>query len=360
MRRHRPSLLALLPTLLLSPLGGCSCGGDVILLDGFDPDSDVEDVLHTYASGGKVNLEVVTVDGFELKQIAKPVIDGPAALDPDEEIERTSTLQFSIRTEEAGTVTVRLVDDAGNDVATPRELVVKDADTIELAVTAPSNAGIELPVVDPTGVHLFAGESAAFRTDLFADDEAIFAHEAVVADSTLSFNRYAIAACAEDTCDVDRAAMEFQAPFGGEPETGTLTSGTASLPLTLIPVTAEEVTDLVLDDGGDFDGKKSVLARVLKDTSPVFGAPVTWKVDDTFLADEENPDFPFEGDVLQYKASTVVRSVDAVLGETTVTIPVSGVDFEVTSITFACGAGPAAAAPLALLVLLGLRRRRRA
>ena len=360
-RGLRRGLLAVLTTSIASLAPACSCGGDVIVLDGFDADSDVADVLHPWASGGKVGLTVRGIDGFEMKTLGDPVIEGAGSLDPDVDIEGGGTLTFGVLTEEPGTLTIRLVDKDGNQVSEVREVEVVEVDRIELAVTAPTTPDIDLPAVDPTNILIFDGQQAAFRTSLFADNTEVFAHEAITVAGEIGSGRDCIA-CADDSCEADRPGLEFQAPFGADPVTGTLTAGSASLAITITAVPPEAITDVVLDQGGEFDGKRSVVAQVLQGTDPVFGAPVQWSVDGTVLADEDN-DVPFEGDVVQYKAASQLRQVAAILGDRTQTIPVSGSDFEVTSISFACGAGPGAAAPAALLALLGargLRRRRKA
>lgn len=344
----------------LAAVAGVACDpGDIIIVDGFAPDSDSADVLHPWATGGKVKLKVLPVGDFDMSRLGDPEVEGAISLDPDEDISGGGTLTFGVLTDdEPGTATIRIVDKDGNDVGEARDVDVRAADELRLTVTAPLRPDLDLPEVDPRAVHVYAGEVAAFRTELFADGDAIFALESVVADGELGPGR-ACLACADDTCEATRAALEFSASsIDTTPKTATLTSGTASLALTIIPVLPEEVTDLVLDQGDTFEGKKSVVALVVKDDVPVFGAPVVWNIDGEAFTGEDS-DIPQEGDVLQYKPGNARHDVEATLGEFALTVPVQGDDFEVSAITFACGAQASSALPLSLLGGLLLWRRRR-
>lgn len=340
---------------VVSSFSGCSCG-DVIVLDGFDKDSAEADVLHTYAVGGKVGFKVAPIDGFDMDRTGDPTVEGAIALDDDVDVNGGGdTLTFGVITKEVGDGTIVINDVDGNEIAR-RDVEVSDVDRIELAVTAPSSAGLELPAVDPTKIRIYAGSKAAFRASLFNGDDEVFATDAVTAEGA---SIRPCTGCTDDTCEASRGAVEFNVG-SGEPVAVTLSAGSAAtLAVTLVPTEDADVTDVTIDQGDEFEGKKSLVARVLAGTEPVFGAPVVWNVDGADLADEDNADFPFEGDVLQFKSAATTHQVIPKLGDRELpALPLQAQDFEVTAITFACGAAPASCLPL-VLCLLALRRRRR-
>lgn len=336
-------------------LGGCDCGGALLISDSFSG-GVADDSLHTYASGGRVGFNAFPVDGFDLDDISAIATDGSVAVDPDADFVKSGDhFVFGLLTNDAGKGSFSLVDQNENVLAT-RDVEVKDADALVLDLTAPRTAGVDLPAVDVTRLRILAGERAAFRSSLFAGDDELFALDNVSATSADVGFRNGVG-CAEDSCSQSRNAVEFSVPADAtDPIDVALAASGAVLTVTVVPTAAADVTAVVLDESDEFEGGKNVVAKVSAGDEPVFGAPVRWSVDDDVLVDDDNG--VKTGDVLQFKPSSAEHAVTASFAGTDVDIAVSGEDFDVSAVTFACGAGPASSLPL-VLCLLALRRRRR-
>ncbi|HEY1099547.1 MAG TPA: hypothetical protein VGF99_11495, partial [Myxococcota bacterium] len=145
-------------------------------------------------------------------------------------------------------------------------------------------------------------------------------------------------------------------------ETGvdvTLTAGSASFTMTVVPTNVDDVTQIELDEqtvDGTFgqreDGDTTgVIARVSVGDEPLFGAPVEWRVADVVVEGR--------GDAIRYgyvdgETASVVASVAGATA--TMQAPTTAEDVEVSSVTGACsGIG---AAPWFVALAVGLRRRR--
>lgn len=337
---------------------GCDCGGALVVNDGFGAEDRAADVVHAYASHGRVAFRAFATGGFDLARISAIATDGSVALDPDASFGVSGDddhFDFTLLTGDAGGASFDLVDK--NDVALAhRDLDVKDADRVALDVTAPRTAGVDLPGVDVTQLRILTGQRAAFRSSFFAGDDELFAVDNVRTDNADVGFRNGVG-CAEDGCSQSRNAVEFAVPADAtDPIDVVLDASGAALTVTVVPTDSADVTAVVLDESDEFEGGKNVVARVSAGDAPVFGAPVRWSVDGDVLVDGDGD--VSTGDVLQFKPGSAEHAVVASFNGTDVDVAVSGEDFSVSAVTFACGAGSASSLPLVLCLLL-LRRRRR-
>ncbi len=359
----------LLPVALLA-LSACSCGERLVFFDDVEvydgPLEEAPESLHVYASNARFTLRVRSADAFfAIDQHGGAVTSGSVVQLDDSEISEVidGVIQIPLATRSAGTGTVGLLD-AGGQLVGEREITVKDADSLEIAVTAPEREGFALPEVDVASVRVFSGGSAGFRTTLLADGEEIFGTHAVegAAEDDRVSARPA-GGCALEGCSSPRSAVVLSVPTGVSQATDVeLSAGEASLTLTVVPTGIDEITSLAAEaivDEEIVSGASFLPLHVLAGDEPVFGAPVAWRVDDVEVEGS--------GDTLRFAPAASDDSVAvASLGELEVTTTIEGgaADPSVTSITAACGqtgGGRAAMAPLWLLgiVLLGARSRHR-
>lgn len=372
------SIASLVSSGLIATLSSCSCGPpEIFVVDNFSVDAPVDapftDSLHSYAAGSKVTFDLVTANIGDLAKTLGPTeVGGSFSLDTgceegdvdcDENDNSGSTVHVLVG--DAGSGTITLVGEDGAPYGEVRTVDVKEVDDIVLAVTAPTAGGIEHPVVADS-IRVFSdvegGSSTqvAFRASLFAGGDEVFGLDVVSssdADQTLSPGRPCLA-CADEGCSADRAAIEFSVPSSvTEPIDVDVKAGTAQLTVSLVPTPIADITDVVLDEGALLDAKQSVIADVVAGTEPVFGVPVIWSVDGADVKDDN--DVVQTGDALQYTPGSTSHDVTATIGTFSADTAVSGDEFEVTAITFACGAAPGAAAPVAAVIALLLFRRRR-
>lgn len=358
------------------PLSGCICGEPLIVDDIFVPVAPDERVapgsLHTYASNAQVVLEVRSASSFLAIEDVTVLASGadvvtidaeaPPALDGDK-------LTVTLRTGSAGEGSIVFVRDGGNETLSERVIAVADADAIALDVTAPGAPGIALPEVDPDNVRIFAGSKAAFRTTLTRAGDELFGLDSVVrTSSNAAVTTRNGTGCAEGACDRPRNAVEIAVPESVTDDVAvTLTSGEATVVVNVVPTTIDDVTSVessVRDTSDLADGDRTaVVALVNAGDEPVFGAPLTWAVDDVPVENEEGDVVTGDAIELAFVAGADI-TVDAFLGERSIGVAVAsdGSDVNVTSITAACSSGGAAATwPMVLvLALLALARPRRA
>jgi hypothetical protein len=354
----------LLLSAVLAP--GCVCTGPVSVQDRFAVAASAEeDSLHTYASHARIALTVRAAredvddyvpkvsdgSGFGAAGSATATIEN---IDEDDD----DQLRFDLVTDGPGTVTIE-ADISGDQALFIRDLTIVDVDALTLAVTAPQWRGIELPAVDAGNVRIFAGGKAALRTTLLAAGTEVFGIAAVTATaSDASVTTRQGIGCALDTCEAQRAATEIAVPAAAvAPVDVTLTAGSASIVLHVVPTPPDDVSDVVLEQGDALNDKGVLVAHVLAGTDAVLGAPVTWAVDGEQLV---NDDGALVGDTLQFDVGGEPRETVATLeGVTLVTTTIAGQNHTVTSITAACGA--AGSEPLAttalVLGLVAVRRR---
>ena len=367
MRTTRTLLLVV--TAIAAPFSGCLCGEALIVDDIFIPPDDrsAPGTLHTYASNAKVGLEVRSASPFlaidEVTVLAGGA--GNAVIDPDTPTELDGDkLKVTVLTQGAGEGLLAFT--RNDEVIAERALTIVDADDIALSVTASDTPGIDLPSIDPTSVRIFAGSKAAFRTTLSREGNEIFGLDSVVrtaSDPEVTTRNGT--GPAVDAGDQPRNAVEIAVPVTvTENVDVTLTSGNATVIVTVVPTTIDDVTAVVssVRDNADLaeGDKTAVVALVSAGDEPVFGAPLTWAVDDVALEDEEGT--PRTGDVLEvaFVAGGAI-TLDAFLGDRRIGVEMEsdGSNPNVTSITSACGAtgGGPLAATLFLLFFRGRRLR---
>lgn len=360
----RPKLLVLLAavSIVVPSLEGCACSGNVAFIDPFEVPAEDADSLHAYASHSRVPIRIRSIDfPHDIDELQPGILDAEAprttATIENIDTEDDDELRFELVTEGPGTL--QLAAFVSGDEWYQRELTIVDVDAIELAVTAPETPGIALPAVDPAGVRVFDGGTAAFRTSLFASGDEVFGLEAVTAtpaDPAVS-TRSAVG-CAPTTCLAVRAATEVTLSAAVDrPVDIELRAGSAAVTLAVVPTSEEDITEVVLERGTEeADGTGELVAHVVATDEAVLGAPVTWSVDGTPL---EAEGVAARGDVLQFETDEgVATDVVAQIGERTATTSVVGTAFSVSSITSACGAN-GMGTPLALLALFVARRARR-
>lgn len=361
--------LILVVSATLALFSGCLCQPpSYALVDNFSESGDgTTDQLHSYAAGSRVEFTVVKslFDDAAFSVAFGGAFAPCANCDDDDGGDDEQDTVFDVDVGAAGVGTITITDDDGAVVGEVRELAVKDVDEVALAVTAPGAPDLELPSIDPDNLRIWTDPVAAtatkvaLRTSLFAGGEEVFGLNVVDATAdAVGFSARRCVACAESSCDADRAGIEFAVSATvTDPVDVTVSVGAARLAVTLVPTDGAAVTDVVLDQSGIVDGRQSLIAHVLAGTEPVFGVPVVWSVDGVDVKDADgNAVF---GDALQYTSSTTTHGVVARIGGLNADSVVSGDEFSVSAITFACGAAPGATAPVVAVVGLLLLRRRR-
>lgn len=352
-----------------APFTGCVCGEALIVDDIFVPPDEraAPGTLHAYASNAKVGLEVRSASPFlpidEVTVLAGG--GGNAVIDPESPTELDGDkLKVTVLTQGAGEGFLAFT--RNDEVIAERTLTIVDADAMALSVTAPTTPGIALPNVDPANVRIFAGSKAAFRTTLSRDGDEIFGLDAVARTSSnpevTTRNGTGPAA---DAADQPRNAVEIAVPETVVDDADvTLTSGAATVVVTVVPTTLDEINNVALAvrNNGDLDpgDKTAVIALVSASGEPVFGAPVTWTVNDAPVEDDEGA--ALAGDALEVSFQPgATAQVNALLGDRNIAVEVEsdGSDPNVTSITAACGASSGAPIAMMLLALFGVRTRRR-
>lgn len=354
-------------SLVLLPLApGCACG-ELVFFDPFTPSAgpstEQPESLHVYASDAVVPMSVRSTDGSVELESLTITTSGELEIDgATEPLVANGVLSFVLNTKAAGSGTVALVDESGTTRA-ERELSVVDVDELSLSVTAPTQEGIQLPSVDPGKLRIFTGGNAGLRTTLLYEGEEVFGTHAVeVSSSDEEVSGRRARACSRQGCSAPRSAVVLSLGASATDDTQvTLSAGSASLTLTVVPTAEAALTSL--KTSGPVANPDSEEQRVLSalpqvDGEPVFGAPVVWAVDGEELEER--------GDLLRFLAEEGSASVTASLGGLSepFTLDVAVTEPSVTSVTAVCGqalgGGSAAAPVLALLSLLGLARARRA
>lgn len=321
----------------------CSCGGDRIMVtDAFATDEERADgdieSTHRYASNSRIPWEVRSNDGsLDIATVDVVASDG-LSIDDDPALKVSSgVMSLSILTGDAGSGTVIFKDKDGTIISS-RDITVAEVDEMKVDITAPDAQGIALPELDIERIRIATGRSAALRVELFADGEPVYGLEsvdAVAADT--AFTTTQRSGCSSTGCRAASMASEIKVPADAvDPTDVVLTAGTASLTVTVIPTSIDDVTSFVLDEQTVSADRKQddvtgIVALVSVGNEPLFGAPVAWTIDGTAVEGT--------GDTIRYG---FVEGADATLvaklGDNTATVqaPTNAAGIEVTSITSAC------------------------
>ncbi len=365
--RHPDPMRALSLLLGLTAATSCTCGG-VVVTDPFEPHTgaaaDLPESLHVYASGASVPLRVHALGGRDVSSVRVEVEGG--SIDPENQpVAKDGLLSFVLLTGDPGTIALQFVD-ADGALIDERSLTVVAAARMELDVASAAIEGVPLPDVDLAGARIALGGKAAFRTTLFdGDDAEVYGTRAVegTPPDVVATTRKT-AACAPETCEALRSAIEISLPPDGGPDPFdvALAAGDAEEVLRIVPTDPTVVDTFTMDaqaeDDAEDGDRRAVYARVEIAGEPVFGAPVTWSLDDASVEGA--------GDLVVFNVRPgATKTLAASLGDKSASVEVETGDAEditITSITAACAQttpDTAATGAATVLALAAVRRRRR-